>query len=267
MKKMLLLGCGLMWLAVVEAMAQPRISRVRFEVNSKDKLIEITYDVFGIKMADSIYVAVTGKTSGNIIPRALSGAIGRGVKPGSNRKIYWDVVADGLKIDEEIEVKVLLELAEAYALAVRDSTKRPPKPVIKKDRKGLNGGALLVLGGGLAAGGGLYYWSTLMKAKSIESYDLYKIRNWNHKEDITIGTDTELQRRLAASIEQSNADFKKAKTQQTLSKVMLIGGIAIAVTDAFFTIPALVQKKNNRVGLHLDMSPWGVASAGVHIKF
>lgn len=267
MKKIFLLSSWLLWLAVVEAIAQPRISRVRFEVNPKAKVIEITYDVFGIKMADSIYVTVAGKTSGAIIPRALSGAIGRGVKPGSNRKILWDVVADGLKIDEEIEVRVLLELADAYTLAVRDTTKRPPKTVVKKDRKGINGGALMVLGGGLAAGGGLYYWSTLMKAKSIESYELYKIRNWNHKEDVSIGTDTELQRRLTASIEQSNADFKKAKNRQTLSKVMLISGIAIAVTDAFFTIPALVQKKNNRVGLHFDMSPWGVASAGVKVKF
>lgn len=267
MKKILLLGIGVWWLALAEVMAQPRISGVRFEVNSKDKLIEITYDVFGIRMADSIYVTVAGKTSGNIVPRSLSGAVGRGVKPGSGRKIYWDVVADGLKIDEEIEVKVQLELAEAYALAGRDTTGRPPKTVVKRDRKGLNGGALVVLGGGLAAGGGLYYWSTLMKEKSIASYDLYKIRNWNHKQDISIGTDTELQRRLTASIEQSDADFKKAKTQQTLSKVMLIGGIALAVTDAFFTIPALLQKKNNRVGLRLDMNPWGVASAGVNVKF
>lgn len=261
------MGTGLWLLTIVAVVAQPRISKVRFEVNPKAKIIEIKYDVFGIKMNDSIYVTVTGKVSGNIVPRALSGAVGRGVKPGSDRQIFWDVVADGVKIDEEIEIRVLLELSDALTLAARDTSKRPNKPVVKKDRKSINGGALLVLGGGLAAGGGLYYWSTLMKAKSLESYDLYKVRNWNHKGDITVGTDTELQRRLTASIEQSNADFKKAKTQQTLSKVMLVGGIAIAVADAFFTIPSLMKNNNNRVGVHLDVSSWGVASAGVKVKF
>lgn len=266
MNKWLLFCMGLCVMATT-VMAQPRISKVRFGIDPKSKVIEIKYDVFGIKAADSVYVSVAGKKSGNIVPRALSGAIGRGIKSGSDRKIVWDVVADSLRINEEIEIKVLLSLGEPMTVALRDTTKRVPKPVVKKDRKHLNGGALLLLGGGLAAGGGLYYWSTLMKTKSIESYDLYKVRNWNHKEDITIGSDTELQRRLSASMEQSNADFKKAKTQQTLSKIMLVSGIVIVVADAFFTIPSLLQKGNNRVGLHLEMNSWGVASAGVKVKF
>ncbi len=269
MKKRLLYIVGLGWLlSTGVAIAQPRISNVRFELMDKLKAIEIRYDVFGIKIADSIYVAVTGKTSGNIIPRALSGAVGRGVKPGSNRKIYWDVVADSLKINEEIEIQVLLKLSEAFTLAVRDTSKRAIKPIVKKDRRSLNGRALLLLGGGLAAGGGLYYASTLQKVKAAETYELYKIRNWNHKADLALlGTDAELQRRLAASLEQADTDFKKAKRQQTMANVMLIGGIAIAVADAFFTIPALFSKNNNSVNLHFEASPWGLNSVGVAIKF
>ncbi len=135
MKKSLLFILGFCILTAGAAIAQPRISKVRFEVIAKAKVIEITYDVFGIKMADSIYVRVMGKTSGNIIPRTLSGAVGRGVKPGSDRKIYWDVVADVVKIDEEIEVKVFLELADTLLIAARKKTSAPqtrrkiPQPV------------------------------------------------------------------------------------------------------------------------------------------
>lgn len=258
------------WLAAaLGAMAQPRLNNVRFELNANAKVVEIKYDVFGIGLEDSVYVVVTGKNTGKIVPRAISGAIGRKIKPGSDKKIYWDVVADNLKIDEEIEIQVHLSLANALLIAQPDTTKRMPKIVVEnKVRRGLNGRALLLLGGGLVAGGGLYYWSTAIKAKSLESYELYKIRNWNHKDDLLLlGNDPFLKARAEVSLAQANADYNKAKRQQTLGQLLFIGGIVVVVVDAIFTIPSLIERKNNSVELHTETSAWGVNSLGIKLKF
>jgi len=267
MKKTLLWTCFFCCCSVA-AMSQQRISNVRFQLDSKSKLIEINYDAHGILAEDSVYVTVTGKKTRSIIPGQISGDIGKGVKSGKNRKILWNIVSDNLKINEELMIKVNLAIAAAPMLASADSIKRKPPVVVNKSRKSLNGAALLMLGGGLAAGGGLYYLSTVQKTTSAETYEEYKQRNWNHNSDLKlIGSDPELQKLYDASLEQAKADYNKAKRQLMMSKVMMIGGIGIAVIDIVFTVPILFQSKNKKVGLRLGLDSGGVASAGIKMKF
>ena len=267
MRKILLWGC-LFFCCSLTLSAQQRINNVRFQLDSKSKLIEINYDALGLLEADSVYISVTGKKTRVIVPKQLSGDIGKGVKSGKNRKIIWDVVGDNLKINDDLVIKVNVLISAPPMLAAADSAKRKPPKVASKTRRGLNGTALLMLGGGIAVGGGMYYLSTVQKAASAKTYELYKQRNWNHDGDLTlIGNDPDLKKQYDASLDQAKSDYNKAKRQMMLSKIMMFGGIGIAVADAVFTIPVLFTPKNKKVSLRLELDSWGIASAGLQLKF
>jgi hypothetical protein len=251
-------------------LAQPRISNVRFELDNKAKLIEISYDASGLAPTDSIYITVTGRKTGAIVPGQLTGAIGTGVKSGKNRKILWDVVADNLKINDILSVLVHVRTDGSPVMARTDSSikKEPIVKTTKKTGRKLNGPALLMLGGGLVVGGGMYYMSTVLKAKSADSYELYKQQNWIHKDDLTFtGSDPELQKMYSVYLDNAKKDYNRAKRQKMMSGVVLVAGIGIVLADAIFTIPIMVQPKNKKVGLFLEMDSGGFASAGLQIKF
>ncbi|MEO6282952.1 MAG: hypothetical protein ABIN80_13605 [Dyadobacter sp.] len=253
----------------VAAICQPRVSNVRFDLNSKSKSIEIKYDVSEIKDADSVYIQVNAVRRGAITPRSMTGDFGKNIRSGKNKKIVWDFFADSLKINDDLVIKVNVLLAPLPMIAAADSVRRKP-PIVKKEKvsRGINGIALVTLGAGLAAGGGMYYLSTVQKKQSAEAYEDYKQRNWNHKSDITlIGNDPYLKNLADAALDQAKSDYNKAKRQQTVSKALLFGGIAIVIADAVFTIPMLKNRKNKRVGLYLDVDPGMVASAGFQVKF
>ncbi|MCF0075083.1 hypothetical protein LZD49_31655 [Dyadobacter sp. CY261] len=251
----------------IAALSQPRVSNVRFDLHNKSKVIEIKYDIADVRDADSVYVVVNAVRRGVIVPRNISGDIGKNIRPGKNKKVIWDVLADSLKINDDMVIRVNVLPGALPLIAATDSVKRKP-PVIKKDKGGgVNGLALATLGGGLVVGGGMYYLSTVQKKLSADSYEFYKENNWNHKSDIALAGDDPYLRELSkASLEQAKADLRKAKRQQTLSKALLFGGIAIVIADAIFTIPMLAKRKNSRVGLYLDLDARGVASAGFQIK-
>lgn len=249
------------------AISQPRVSNVQFDLNNKAKIIEIKYDITDVREADSVYVVVNAVRRGVIIPRNVTGDIGKNIRPGKNKKVIWDVLADSLKINDDMVIRVNVLPGPLPLIAMTDSVKRKP-PVIKKAKGGgVNGLALAALGGGLAIGGGMIYLSTVQKKWSTESYKDYKENNWNHKDNVPLnGNDPFLENLSKASYEQAQADLKTAKRQQTLSKALLFGGIAVVIADAIFTIPALARRKNSKVGLHLDLDSRGVASAGFQIK-
>lgn len=267
--KLLRVGALCLGTALV-ALAQPRVNNVRIALNYEGKQIEISYDVFGIQEADSIYLSITGKQAGTLMARSLSGDIGRGIKPGRGHKIFWDVMADNLKIDDELVAQIFVAVAAPPpVLAQADSLKqKPPKVKNEKTARSLNGGALLTLGAGLAAGAGLYFLGMQKQAQSVDSYELYKIRNWNHRDDLTFtGSDPDLQNTFNVSLDFTRADYKKAQRQLFMSRALKIGGIALAVADAFLTIPNLVKTRPKKVGLHLDMDAYGIAQAGIKVRF
>lgn len=266
------MGKALYWLCFllcssIASLAQPKVSNVRFELNNKSKVIEIKYDIDDVREADSVYIVASVARRGVIAPRTISGDIGKNIRSGKNKKVVWDVFADSLKINDDMVIRVNVLPGPLPLMAATDSLKRKP-PVVKKQKGGgVNGLALATLGGGLVVGGGMYYLSTVQKKLSADSYEYYRNNNWNHKSDITLTGDEAYLRELSkASFEQAQADLKKAKRQQTLSKALLFGGIAIVVADAIFTIPMLAKRKNGKVGLYLDLDARGVASAGIQVR-
>ncbi len=92
------------------ASAQVRITNVRASLNTEGILV-MQYDVQGIATDDSVYVAVNGLKSGRLSPITITGDMGRRVTAGVGKTIYWDIVKDAYKINEQLVVTVLVKLA------------------------------------------------------------------------------------------------------------------------------------------------------------
>ncbi|MCE7059226.1 hypothetical protein [Dyadobacter sp. CY343] len=266
------MGRTLYWLCFllfssIAALAQPRVSNVRFDLNNKSKVIEIKYDIDNVREGDSVYVNANVARRGAIVPRNISGDIGKNIKSGKNKKVTWDVFADSLKVNDDMVIRVIVLPGALPLIAATDTVK--PKPAVVKRSKGggVNGLALATLCGGIVVGGGMYYLSTVQKKLSADSYEFYRKNNWNHKSDLTFTGDEAYLRELSkASYEQAQADLKKARRQQKVANAFLFGGVAIVIADAIFTIPMLAKRKNSKVGLYLDLDARGVASAGIQVR-
>lgn len=100
---------ALLWVTHA-AQAQVRVNNVRFTLNNSG-VLETQYDIQGIASSDSVYLVANGQQSGKLTPITVSGAVGRRVTAGTSKTIYWDIVKDGYKINEEVTVTVLVKLA------------------------------------------------------------------------------------------------------------------------------------------------------------
>ncbi|WP_266367931.1 hypothetical protein [Tellurirhabdus rosea] len=91
--------------------AQVRISNVRVQASGETSL-EILYDAAGLVAADSVWFEVKSRTGRSLQPgRAfITGDVGLDVADGPNRRILWNVLANGYELDEEIRVTVLVNL-------------------------------------------------------------------------------------------------------------------------------------------------------------
>lgn len=100
----------LLILVSLTASAQVRVSNVRVSLNAEGMLVT-QYDVQGIATDDSVYMAVNGLKSGRLIPINLTGDLGRKMVAGTDKTIYWDIVKDAYKINEDVVVTILIKLA------------------------------------------------------------------------------------------------------------------------------------------------------------
>lgn len=163
--------------------AQTRVSKVRFTFNETAKTIDITYNLVDSSPLDSIFVVVRKRDNSKIIARHLSGDLGLGVSNGLNKKIIWDIMADSLRINEEISINVNLKVGTSPIVPKKDTTIAAIKPIIKlqKQRGSLNLMALLILVGGVGGGGYMTYYGSTQRTIADKYYEDYKNNNWNQK--------------------------------------------------------------------------------------
>lgn len=115
------------------AQGQARVSNVRFSLNT-DGILVTQYDVQGIAANDSVYLVANGLKSGKITPITINGDLGRRVGAGVGKTIYWDIVKDGYKINEDVIVTVLVKLVagrlpQSAPTVGEVGTMRPTSPV------------------------------------------------------------------------------------------------------------------------------------------
>lgn len=84
----------------------PTIETTRLEI--VDKRLEIAYDVLKSKKNTrlEVWVDIYNSRGEKINARTFSGDIGSNLEPGKEKIISWDYNADGLVLDEEVEVFV-----------------------------------------------------------------------------------------------------------------------------------------------------------------
>jgi len=87
-----------------------------------DKKLEISYEFVKSKKKHrfDIWLEITTASGKEIIARALSGDIGDNLSGGKNKKIIWDYNADGIVLNEKINVKVKA-MVSTFAGAVNTS--------------------------------------------------------------------------------------------------------------------------------------------------
>ena len=101
---------------VAQAQSQPalpnRVSNVRLTALNQTSL-EIRYDLATTLPGDSVYFEVVGRKSGSLTfnPGFIEGDFGRHVTAGPDKRILWNVIANGYELNEEIRVRVLVRPA------------------------------------------------------------------------------------------------------------------------------------------------------------
>lgn len=252
---------------VQDTNAQIRVSKVRFTLNETTKVIEITYNLANNSPLDSIFVEVRKRDNSRIIAKSLSGDLGLGITSGNNKKIVWDIRTDSLRINEEISINVNLKVGGATIIAKKDPVITAIPATIKpqKHRSSINLTSLLILVGGVAGGGYMAYYGTTQKTIANKYYEDYKNNNWNQKTFLTTPSGLKLYEQQ--TVAQATSDLEKANDALKKSRIFLYGGIAIAVIDAFFTIPRLINKKNTTLSISPNISPTNGMEVGLKMKF
>lgn len=271
--------------------SQAQISNVKFNLNENNKTIEIDYDIDYNSPEDSVYVGVVGKKSRKIKCTALSGDVGKGIKTGSNKHIYWNVVADSLMINEEIAITVFVKLhnyrskAEPSAVAnkVSDAPKPQPtntepapqstpiaktptpKPKPTNQKGSINKSTVMILSGGLVAGVGMVVVSTQVKSLADQYYDEYKKNNIN--QTLTVSTDDWLKNHSKLTIESANKDLALARSQQKTANLLFYGGIALTALDLVYSLPRLRNKSPKKLSFQPVLGNNGSLLVNINLKF
>ncbi len=91
-----------------------RIANVRLTALNQTSL-EILYDLSVSLPGDSIHFEVIGRKRGSLTFNSgfIEGDFGRHVSAGPNKRILWNVIANGYELNEEIRVRVLVRPAPA----------------------------------------------------------------------------------------------------------------------------------------------------------
>jgi hypothetical protein len=133
---------GLIGLAsVLTAHAQQAPSEatnIRISTDAQTKRLVIQYDLPSVHPSDSLYVEIETATGRRFRPTTLSGNVGKTLTPGVNKTIYWDVVRDNVKLeDEEVEVIIRISRVGRIARPVPAAGPRPPvaAPVVSVRKK------------------------------------------------------------------------------------------------------------------------------------
>ncbi len=223
--------------------------RVRLDPTIRKMIIE--YDLQNIQPADSLYIEVETSSGQMFTPRTITGAVGKGLRSGTNQAAYWDVIKDNARINEAVQARVRF-IRPAPARAVQpaptvqptESPKSevraaPAKPVVTpspgsvaKTKK-----SPIPLIGYLTTGALGLYGVTLYSSIGKDS-DAY-----NSKPFVTSTTEK-------AEYDKKLSDLKSRKG--TLTAVV---GVAVAAGVATTIYTLTRKKKSSRVTLISPPSP------------
>lgn len=89
--------------------AQSPITISQPELSLKGDKVQIGYDLMNTSRTErfTVRIEVTTESGRMINPRTLTGDVGPQVNGGNNKKIFWDIGADSIFLDEEVFIQVI----------------------------------------------------------------------------------------------------------------------------------------------------------------
>ena len=187
-----------------------------------DKKLEISYEYVKSKKKHrfDVWVEITSISGKIINARTLSGDIGDGLAGGKDKKIIWDYNADGIVLNEEINVKVKAIVSTVLGAVNTGKVLMQSAVLPGWGLSTMESGKpfwLIGVAGYAALSGSIYLKSAYKK-----SYDDY----------------------LSSSDEEERSDLlSKSRSQQSLSRTLSITAIGIWATGIVWT--ALKANKKN----------------------
>jgi hypothetical protein len=218
------------------------VQNVDFYAEGNDLVVK--YDIVQAKSGETfeIWLKVITDSGKDYIPASVTGDVGRGVSGGPNKKVLWDVEADGVSLDEEFYVEVFArsemvpdEKAQTYkdrsekrgisvggALALSAVLPGLGRTVVNR------GGAQWILG---IVGYGCIAGAVALNSEAIAAYDNYKAA--------TSGSDRD-------------DFFQEAETYDVASKVLAGAAITIWVVDLISTGTQAARARRAQKGFSMN---------------
>jgi hypothetical protein len=208
-----------------------------------NKKLEINYNFVKSKKTQrfNVWVEITNSTGEKLNARALSGDIGDNLMGGEGKKIFWDYNADGVVINEEIEVEV-----KATVSTVKGAV----------NTGGAFARSLLMPGWGLSyIDQGKPYWLIGVAGYACLGSSLYLNSSSNSNYDKYLNS---------TNPDEINSYFNKSQSQRSTSKALAVAAIG---TWSFSMVWTLVKatKKNkslttmnwqNNLRFFSKVDPW-----------
>lgn len=227
--------------------SQAMVQNVDFYAEGSDLVVK--YDIVQAKSGETfeIWLKVITDSGKDYIPASVTGDVGKGVTGGPNKKVLWDVEADGIALDEEFYVEVFARsemLPEDKSQAYKDRSQKRGISVggalaLSAVLPGLGrtvvnkGGAQWLLG---IVGYGCIAGAVALNSQAVSTYDDYK----------------------AATSESDRDDlFTEAESYDIGSKVLAGAAITIWVVDLITTgtQAARARRARNNFSLNYSMDP------------
>jgi hypothetical protein len=240
-------------LAASHCFAQTRIAISYPDLDQKEQVVHISYEIAGSEASDRFLVTllITNQEGERLHVGTLSGDVGYNVSGGGTKHIAWDAGADSVSLAEAIDVRILVEaltptrremLAMEEAQDFTEETEisealvnpggqlaaseAPPSPRTFS-RSGLVFRSLLYPGWGLSiverkphwikglAAYGCVAGSVVLNRKAIETYgQIDNFEDYSSKDEL----------------------YQKAVMQDNLSELLAYGAVGIWVADFVWTL-------------------------------
>lgn len=166
--------------------APSEATNIRITTDEKTKKLVIQYDLPSVQPNDSLYVEIETASGRRFRPISVNGNVGKGVSPGRNKTIYWDIVRDNVQLEEEVEVIIRLvrPVSGSRPVAAAKPKVPTPAPVVETPKK-----SILPVVGWVATGGLAAYTFILASGinKDVDAYNQKTVANtlaeWNTAEE------------------------------------------------------------------------------------
>lgn len=188
-----------------------------------DKKLQIQYDFLKSKKTHrfEVWVEISTLSGKKINSRTFNGDIGEGVKGGRGKMIIWDYNADGIVLNEELNVDIKANIS------VVSGAVKPLNSLAK---------SLVLPGWGLSSmDKGKPYWLMGLAAYASLGTSLYLSSSYKNNYD---------KYKVTVDPDESNELFNKSVNQKSLSKTFTYTAIGIWAVSAIWTV-VKANKTNN----------------------